>query len=185
MAARVDAATPLCPDRAVFCSFSKCLSESFSSSSRLSTPEYKYSRQALLDICRSQLYNTLDTAQTETTKELGLLRRPATTPDSTATPPPERRRRKRCERKQKRGKRGGQNNTHPQKTPPPPHDQALCLSAASVKRTLSTINTRKATGADALSGWSLSGCTVIHVYLQWGTLDPVMVPAQLSFQLDG
>ncbi|KAJ8336082.1 hypothetical protein SKAU_G00394250 [Synaphobranchus kaupii] len=38
-----------------------------------------------------------------------------------------------------------QNNTHPQKTPPPPHDQALCLSAASVKRTLSTINTRKAT----------------------------------------
>ncbi|KAJ8349425.1 hypothetical protein SKAU_G00245550 [Synaphobranchus kaupii] len=99
MAARVDAAIPLCPDRAVFCSFSKCLSKSFSSSSRLSTPEYKYSQQALLEICRSQLYNTLDTAQTETIKEFGLLRRPATTPDSTATPPPERRRRKRCEYK--------------------------------------------------------------------------------------
>ncbi|KAK0146207.1 hypothetical protein N1851_014489 [Merluccius polli] len=37
------------------------------------------------------------------------------------------------------------NNTSPQKTPPPAHDQALCLSAASVKRSVSTINPRKAT----------------------------------------
>ena len=107
MAARVDAAAPLCPDRAVFCSVNKCLSGSFSSSSRLPTLEYKYSRQTLLDICRSQLYNTLDTVQTESLKELGLLRQPANTPDSTAAPPPERRRRKRRARKQKRGKRGG------------------------------------------------------------------------------
>ncbi len=51
-----------------------------------------------------------------------------------------------------------QNNTHPQKTPPPPHDQALCLSAASMKRTLSTINTRKATGPDNIPGRVLKDC---------------------------
>ena len=41
---------------------------------------------------------------TETLRELGLLRRPAITPDSTATPPPKRRRHKQCARKQNRGK---------------------------------------------------------------------------------
>ncbi|KAG5267420.1 hypothetical protein AALO_G00221550 [Alosa alosa] len=41
-----------------------------------------------------------------------------------------------------------QNDTHPQKTPPPPHDQPLYLSSASVKRTLATINPRKAAGPD-------------------------------------
>ena len=41
---------------------------------------------------------------TETLRELGLLRRAAITPDSTATPPPKRRRHKQCARKQNRGK---------------------------------------------------------------------------------
>ncbi|KAF0024607.1 hypothetical protein F2P81_023409 [Scophthalmus maximus] len=40
----------------------------------------------------------------------------------------------------------------PQKTTPRPHDQALCLIAASVKRTLSKINTRKAAGPDNIPG---------------------------------
>ena len=52
-----------------------------------------------------------------------------------------------------------QNNTCPQKTPPPPHDQTLCLSAASVKRTLSAINIRKATGSDDIPGHVLKDCT--------------------------
>uniref|UniRef100_A0A669CU71 Reverse transcriptase domain-containing protein n=1 Tax=Oreochromis niloticus TaxID=8128 RepID=A0A669CU71_ORENI len=51
-----------------------------------------------------------------------------------------------------------QNNTRPQKTPPPPHDQPLCLSAASVKRTLITINARKAAGPDNIPGSVLKDC---------------------------
>ena len=50
------------------------------------------------------------------------------------------------------------NNTSPQKTPPPPHDQVLCLSAESVKRALSTINPRKATGPDNIPGRVLRDC---------------------------
>jgi len=51
-----------------------------------------------------------------------------------------------------------QNSTRPHKTPPPPHDQVLCLSAASVKRTLSSINTHKATGPDNIPGRVLKDC---------------------------
>lgn len=51
-----------------------------------------------------------------------------------------------------------QNNTRPQKTPPPLHDQPLCLSTASVKRTLATINSRKATGPDNIPGRVLKDC---------------------------
>src|SRR4029434_8744946 len=40
----------------------------------------------------------------------------------------------------------------------PPHDQALCLSAASVTRALSTINPRKATGPDNIPGRVLRDC---------------------------
>ena len=51
-----------------------------------------------------------------------------------------------------------QNNTQPQKTTPPPHDQPLHLTAASVKRTLSAINTRKAAGPDNIPGRVLKDC---------------------------
>ncbi|KAI3358148.1 hypothetical protein L3Q82_003149 [Scortum barcoo] len=51
-----------------------------------------------------------------------------------------------------------QNTTCPQKTPPPSHDQPLCLSAVSVKRTLSAINTRKAAGPDNIPGSVLKDC---------------------------
>ncbi len=41
-----------------------------------------------------------------------------------------------------------QNNTSAQKLPTPPSDQALCLSPADVRKTLSRINPRKAAGPD-------------------------------------
>lgn len=91
----------------------------FSCSSRLFTTKNKYSRQILLNIGRTKLYHTLDIVQTETLKELCLLRWPVTTLGLTATPPPERRHRKWWVRKQKKGKRGGirarlaTNPTHP------------------------------------------------------------------------
>lgn len=46
-------------------------------------------------------------------------------------------------------------DTRPCNTPPPPHDQVLCMSAASMKRTL---NTRKATGPDNIPGRVLKDC---------------------------
>ncbi|KAG5282896.1 hypothetical protein AALO_G00035910 [Alosa alosa] len=51
-----------------------------------------------------------------------------------------------------------QNSTCPQKTHPPLHEQPLCLSADSVKRTLAAINTRKATGPD-----NIPAATIIPV----------------------
>ncbi|KAG5270393.1 hypothetical protein AALO_G00192100 [Alosa alosa] len=51
-----------------------------------------------------------------------------------------------------------QNSTCPQKTHPPLHEQPLCLSADSVKRTLAAINTRKATGPDNIPGRMLKDC---------------------------
>ncbi|KAG5271385.1 hypothetical protein AALO_G00179100 [Alosa alosa] len=51
-----------------------------------------------------------------------------------------------------------QNSTCPQKTHPPLHEQPLCLSADSVKRTLAAINTRKATGPDNIPGRALKDC---------------------------
>ncbi|KAG5265321.1 hypothetical protein AALO_G00240970 [Alosa alosa] len=50
-----------------------------------------------------------------------------------------------------------QNSTCPQKTHPPLHEQPLCLSADSVKRTLAAINTRKATGPDNIPGRGAEG----------------------------
>ncbi|KAG5266241.1 hypothetical protein AALO_G00228740 [Alosa alosa] len=51
-----------------------------------------------------------------------------------------------------------QNSTCPQKTHPPLHEQPLCLSADSVKRTLAAINTRKAAGPDNIPGRALKDC---------------------------
>ena len=51
-----------------------------------------------------------------------------------------------------------QNSTCPQKTHPSLHEQPLCLSADSVKRTLAAINTRKATGPDNIPGRALKDC---------------------------
>ena len=59
-----------------------------------------------------------------------------------------------------------QNKTHPQKIPPPPHDQVLCLSADSVKKALTKINPRKATGPDNIPGRVLKDCAeeLKHVF---------------------
>ena len=46
----------------------------------------------------------------------------------------------------------------PHRRPPPPHDQTLCLNAASVKRTLSKTNTRKAAGLGNIPGRVLKDC---------------------------
>ncbi len=45
-----------------------------------------------------------------------------------------------------------------QKLPTPPNDQALCLSAADVRKTLSRINPRKAAGPDNIPGRVLKDC---------------------------
>ncbi|KAJ8366183.1 hypothetical protein SKAU_G00150140 [Synaphobranchus kaupii] len=74
-----------------------------------------------------------------------------------------------------------QNNTHPQKTPPPPHDQALCLSAASVKRTLSTINTRKAT---ALTHLDTKDSYVRMLFIDCSSAFNTIIPQQLICKLD-
>lgn len=88
MAAGVDAATTHASENAVFCLFNKCLSESLSCSSRLYASDYKYSQQALLDICKSKINNILDTTTETNIKELGLLRQPVITTDLTAGPDP-------------------------------------------------------------------------------------------------
>ncbi len=51
-----------------------------------------------------------------------------------------------------------QNDTPAQKLPTPPNDQALCLSAADVRKTLSRINPRKAAGPDNIPGCVLKDC---------------------------
>ncbi len=51
-----------------------------------------------------------------------------------------------------------QNNTSAQKLPTPPSDQALCLSPADVRKTLSRINPRKAAGPDNIPGRVLKDC---------------------------
>ncbi len=51
-----------------------------------------------------------------------------------------------------------QNDTPAQKLPTPPNDQALCLSPADVKKTLSRINPRKAAGPDNIPGRVLKDC---------------------------
>ncbi len=51
-----------------------------------------------------------------------------------------------------------QNDTPTQKLPTPPNDQALCLSAADVRKTLSRINPRKAAGPDNIPGRVLKDC---------------------------
>ncbi len=51
-----------------------------------------------------------------------------------------------------------QNDTPAQKLPTPPNDQALCLSAANVRKTLSRINPRKAVGPDNIPGRVLKNC---------------------------
>ncbi len=51
-----------------------------------------------------------------------------------------------------------QNDTPAQKLPTPPNDQALCLSPADVRKTLSRINPRKAAGPDNIPGRVLKDC---------------------------
>ncbi len=51
-----------------------------------------------------------------------------------------------------------QNDTSAQKLPTPPNDQALCLSPADVRKTLSRINPRKAAGPDNIPGRILKDC---------------------------
>ncbi len=51
-----------------------------------------------------------------------------------------------------------QNDTPAQKLPTPPNDQALCLSAADVRKTLSRINPRKAASPDNIPGRVLKDC---------------------------
>ncbi len=51
-----------------------------------------------------------------------------------------------------------QNDTPSQKLPTPPNDQALCLSAADVRKTLSRINPRKASIPDNIPGRVLKDC---------------------------
>ena len=50
------------------------------------------------------------------------------------------------------------NSTTAQKTPPPPSDQVLSLSPASVRRSLSRINPRKAAGPDGIPGRVWKAC---------------------------
>ncbi len=64
-----------------------------------------------------------------------------------------------------------QNDTPAQKLPTPPNDQALCLSPADVRKTLSRINPRKAAGPDNIPGSVLKDCAeqltdVFNRYLQ-------------------
>ncbi len=63
-----------------------------------------------------------------------------------------------------------QNDTSAQKLPTPPNDQALCLSPADVRKTLSRINPRKAAGPDNIPGCVLKDCaeqlTDVLTYLQ-------------------
>ncbi len=49
-----------------------------------------------------------------------------------------------------------QNDTPAQKLPTPPNDQALCLSPADVRMTLSRINPCKAVGPDNIPGHVLN-----------------------------
>ncbi len=51
-----------------------------------------------------------------------------------------------------------QNDTPAQKLPTPPNDQALCLCAADVRKTLSRITPRKAAGPDNIPGRVLKDC---------------------------
>ncbi len=63
-----------------------------------------------------------------------------------------------------------QNDTPAQKLPTPPNDQALCLSAADIRKTLSRINPRKAAGPDNIPGRVLKDCAAqlmdVLTYLQ-------------------
>ncbi len=62
-----------------------------------------------------------------------------------------------------------QNDTS-QKLPTPPNDQALCLSPADVRKTLSRINLRKAAGPNNIPGRILKDCWTAdrcpNIYLQ-------------------
>ncbi len=108
MAARTtDAAASLSPDRTVFSCFLSCKSQCFCTySSRLTVLKRAYSREFLLDVGRTTFLE-LNSPHAEELRDLGLLRRPTSSPTPTTASRPQRRRYKRCERKQKRGKRGG------------------------------------------------------------------------------
>lgn len=86
MAVRAHAAAPLCPDVVVIPSLSARLSENLSCLST-SRHQYKYDRQFLLHINKTMQCN-LDSTQSVTLRETGLLRWPTTTASPTAAPPP-------------------------------------------------------------------------------------------------
>ncbi len=91
----------------MFSCFLSCESQCFcTSTSRLSVLKCAYSREFLLDVGRTTFLE-LNFAHAEELRDLGLLRRPTTSPTPTTASHPQRRRHKRRERKQKRGKRGG------------------------------------------------------------------------------
>uniref|UniRef100_A0A8C1LL36 Reverse transcriptase domain-containing protein n=1 Tax=Cyprinus carpio TaxID=7962 RepID=A0A8C1LL36_CYPCA len=107
IAARPHAAASLCPDRMVFSCFLSCESQCFcTSSSRLSVFKRAYRHEFLLDVGRAAFLE-LNSAHMEQLRDLGLLRRPTSSPTPTAASRPQQRCHKRRERKQKRGKRGG------------------------------------------------------------------------------
>ncbi len=94
MAARADAAASLSPDRTVFSCFSSCESQCFCTSlSRLSVLKRAYSREFLLDVGRTTFLE-LNFAHAEELRDLGLLRRPTTSPTPTTASRPQRRRHK-------------------------------------------------------------------------------------------
>ncbi len=97
----------LSPDRTLFSCFLSCESQCFcAASSRLSVLKHAYSHEFLLDVGRTTFLE-LNFTHVEELRDLGLLRRPTTSPTPTTASRPQRRRHKRRERKQKRGKRGG------------------------------------------------------------------------------
>ncbi len=129
MVARTDAAASLPPDRTVFSCFLSCKSQCFcTSSSCLPVFKRTYSREFLLDVGRTTFLE-LNSAHAEELRDLGLLRRPTSSPTSTTASRPQRRRYKRRERKQKRGKRGGirARLTHTTQLSPPSYWRTYAL----------------------------------------------------------
>ncbi|KAK0135553.1 hypothetical protein N1851_028598 [Merluccius polli] len=72
----------------------------------LGVPEHTYSRRTLFKIGNHFIHKP-NPAFTKVLHDLGLLRRPASTPTPTTAAHPQRKRRRRCARRQKRGKHGG------------------------------------------------------------------------------
>ncbi len=91
MVAHAHAADSLSPDRTVFSCFLSCESQCFCmSSSRLSVLKCAYSCEFLLDVGRT-IFLELNFTHAEELRDLGLLRRPTTSPTPTTASRPQRR----------------------------------------------------------------------------------------------